>query len=40
MRSALDMGIVNKCFDEHERKLISDVITARIQDRPGRELFD
>lgn len=40
VRSALDMGIVNKCFDEHERKLISDVITARIQDRPGRELFD
>lgn len=39
MRTALDMGIVNKCFDPHEQKLIRDVITARIPDRAGREAF-
>ena len=39
MRAALDMGIVNKCFDPHEQKLIRDVIIARIPDRAGREAF-
>ena len=27
---ALEMGIVNKSFDDFERQLVSDVITARI----------
>ena len=40
IRTALDMGIVNKCFDPHEQQLIRDVITARIPDRGGREVFD
>ena len=40
IRTALDMGIVNKCFDPHEQQLIRDVITARISDRGGREVFD
>lgn len=39
IRTALDMGIVNKCFDPHEQQLIRDVITARIPDRGGREVF-
>ena len=40
IRTALDMGIINKCFDPHEQQLIRDVITARIPDRGGREVFD
>ena len=40
IRTALDMGIINKCFDPHEQQLIRDVITARIPDRDGREVFD
>ena len=40
IRTALDMGIINKCFDPHEQQLIRDVITARIPDRSGREVFD
>lgn len=40
IRTALDMGIVNKCFDPHEQQLIRDVITARIPDCGGREVFD
>ena len=40
IRTALDMGIVNKCFDPHEQQLIRDVIAARIPDRGGREVFD
>ena len=39
IRTALDMGIVNKCFDPHEQQLIRDVITARIPDSGGREVF-
>ncbi len=27
---ALQMGIVNKCFDEYERQLVSDMITVRF----------
>ena len=40
IRMALDMGIVNKCFDPHEQQLIRDVITVRIPDHGGREVFD
>ena len=40
IRTALDMGIINKCFDPHEQQLIRDVIIARIPDRGGREVFD
>lgn len=27
---ALELGIVNKCFDEYERQLVADMITVRI----------
>ena len=38
---ALRMGIVNKAFDPFERKLVEDVITARIPSSLGRDkLFD
>ena len=40
IRTALDMGIINKCFDPHEQQLIRDVITARIPEHGGREVFD
>jgi hypothetical protein len=30
VRSALDLGIVNKSFDEYERTLVGDVLHARI----------
>lgn len=40
IRTALDMGIVNKCFDPHEQQLIRDVITARIPDRGERDVFE
>ena len=40
IRTALDMGIVNKCFDPREQQLIRDVITARIPDHGGRDVFD
>lgn len=33
---ALEMGIVNKSFDEFERKLVEDVIKLRIPDNIGR----
>ena len=38
---ALRMGVVNKAFDPFERKLVEDVITARIPSALGRDkLFD
>jgi len=37
---ALDMGVVNKCFDEFERQLVTDVIRARLPENlPGRDVF-
>ena len=35
--SALEIGIVNKCFDEFERTLVSDIISARINGLLERE---
>lgn len=37
--TALRMGIVNKCFDAYEQKLIADVLFARISEKTGPELF-
>lgn len=38
---ALKLGVVNKAFDPFERKLVEDVITARIPSTLGRDkLFD
>lgn len=38
---ALKLGVVNKAFDPFERKLVEDVITARIPSSLGRDkLFD
>ena len=34
---ALDMGIVNKSFDDFERQLVSDIIAARIPAGLGRD---
>ena len=37
---ALDMGLVNKSFDEYERQLVADLIHARIQgDLSAETLF-
>ena len=41
VRQALDMGLVNKCFDAEERALVSDVIALRIaDDMASAELFE
>ena len=38
--SALELGIVNKCFDEYERKLVRDLIDVRISSsQTAEELF-
>ncbi len=34
---ALDLGIVNKCFDEYERQLVEDMITVRFPGDLGKE---
>ncbi|WP_312634607.1 MoxR family ATPase [Oscillibacter sp.] len=37
---ALELGIVNKCFDEFERQLVEDVVKSRVpEDLSGREAF-
>ena len=41
VRPALDMGIVNKCFDGFERQLVADLIAARLPSSLTRaQLFD
>lgn len=35
--SALELGIVNKSFDDFERQLVNDMISARIDGTAGRE---
>ncbi len=35
--SALEMGLVNKCFEEYERKLVSDMISVRFPGDLDRE---
>ncbi len=37
---ALELGIINKSFDDYERQLVSDLIAARIPDLDAAELFD
>ena len=38
---ALELGLVNKSFDEFERQLVSDLIAARVSGAIGAaELFD
>ena len=37
MREALNIGIINKSFDEFERTLVEDVVSARIDGRLTRE---
>ncbi len=40
MRDALDIGIINKCFDEFERTLVDDIVSARIDGKlTGKEIF-
>lgn len=36
-KRAVEMGIVNKCFDLFEREIVSDVVMTRIPERWGRE---
>lgn len=36
---ALDMGIVNKSFDDFERQLVSDIIAARLSADLGRDVI-
>lgn len=37
---ALELGIVNKCFDAFERQLVQDVVLGRVpEDLPGRDIF-
>ena len=38
---ALDLGIVNKCFDDFERQLVRDVVQSRISEElTGRNAFN
>lgn len=38
---ALELGLVNKCFDAFERQLVEDVVRARIpEDLAGARVFD
>jgi nitric oxide reductase NorQ protein len=34
---ALQLGIVNKCFDDYERQLVSDMIAVRFPGDLGKE---
>ncbi len=36
---ALQMGMVNKCFDEHERQLVQDIVDLRFSDDKDPEIF-
>ena len=35
-RSALDMGITNKTFDDYEQSLVRDIISSRISPKADR----
>ena len=37
VKRALEMGLVNKCFDPYERKLVEDLVAVRIPDNVGGE---
>ena len=34
---AIELGIVNKCFDDYERQLVKDMITVRFPGDLGRD---
>ena len=37
---ALEMGLINKCFDEYERQLVLDIVNARLpKSLPGENIF-
>ena len=37
---ALEMGLINKCFDEYERQLVLDIVNARLPNSlPGENFF-
>ena len=40
LTQALEMGIINKSFDDYERQLVVDIIAARIQKLSAAELFE
>lgn len=40
MPQALEMGVVNKSFDDYERQLVADVIAARIPDVGAEDIFE
>ena len=37
MRDALSVAIINKSFDEFERTLVEDIVSARIDGKLGKE---
>ena len=37
MRDALNIGIINKSFDEFERTLVEDIVSARIDGKLRKE---
>ena len=40
LKDALELGIVNKSFDDFERQLVDDIISARIDGSADRaDLF-
>lgn len=39
MPQALEMGIINKSFDDYERQLVSDMISARVPDVGASDIF-
>ena len=37
---ALKMGLINKCFDEYERQLVLDIVSARLPESlSGESIF-
>ena len=37
---ALEMGLINKCFDEYERQLVLDIVSARLPESlSGESIF-
>ena len=39
LSQALEMGIINKSFDDYERQLVADIIAARIPALSARDIF-
>ena len=40
MAQALEMGIINKSFDDYERQLVADIIAARIPELGAADIFE